>query len=86
MQATKYFFFSLVDKSKSGYIIVLQGITAKDIREIMGKKVLIKPTDYVNGVKYKCGCVCGSDRKVPYQMLPQKCITHRSPIIGFWRK
>jgi len=35
---------------------------------------------YVKGAKYKCGCVCGSDRPVDIRSIPKKCMTHGEPV------
>lgn len=40
----------------------------------------------INGVKYKCGCVRGSDKLVPFMFFPKNCIDCEKPIVGFWRK
>lgn len=50
------------------------------------EKVKLKATDPINGVKYECGCVAGSDQLVMLMFFPQKCITHKKPITGFWKK
>ena len=34
----------------------------------------------VKGAKYRCGCVCGSDRPVPMWSIPKKCVTHGQEI------
>ena len=50
-----------------------------------GKKALYLDT-LINGVKYECGCVCGSDKLVPFMFFSKSCLEHGNPVMGFWRK
>jgi hypothetical protein len=38
----------------------------------------------VKAVKYKCGCVAGSDRPTPLFAFPPTCLTHHQPIEVFY--
>ena len=45
----------------------------------------LSPHTSIKGVKYKCGCVAGSDRLVMFMFFPKKCANCKKPISGFWR-
>lgn len=52
----------------------------------MNNQVALEAKSMINGVKYGCGCVAGSDRKAMFMFFPPKCRVHKKPITGFWRK